>query len=647
MTVGHNNAPRITRILAAAILLALLLAVMGVPAAAVNNEGLLVETLCFRDVLRLYMLDKASFGENALAEDANGITNAAKRLAEMFSYTVGLNYEGKGENADFFGKDVTAQMGQAPYIEANLQAEYNVEIAPVRSYALALPKGTTTDLRVYLTGYVNPANGVLPVLHYVWQDNGSWYAVKDDNPFYRVSYNGLGARQLTGTGLTLCRNRSTGGGTDMLEGWTDLASAPDGNGVVHLDSGTLVVGQGTANIFGITDDFSRVQREGNYSAALLAVSDFKQGDTTFQTGPLVFSRTVYELDTMRRVPDGEQLEEGVSYRFKVVYDEALTVAAGAGWNDVGLYVRSEVTGQSKAISDFIWYGGAEYLSSDKYNPHTLEFTFTPSDEGRSVCTFIPVNLAGSESRLKSADFHTRTQTVTVAASAEPSPGVVLAAAPLGAPSAGVTSAPTVTEAPAAAPAEPAATAAPAAEPTPRPTEAPQAAPAAAQAPVTAPPPARPRATLAVLFGADPYSPISRGVMAETLWILSGLPAAENAGFSDQGTDTDLIQAVAWADRSGIIPGRGDRFGTNDPISREEIATILFRYAAQRGKDMRISSDMSAWADGAAVSAGNHDAVIWALERGVMTGFADGYLHPAQNVLCGEAIEMIKVIQQTM
>ena len=146
MTVGHNNAPRITRIMAAAILLALLLAVMGVPAAAVNNEGLLVETLSFRDVLRLYMLDKASFGENALAEDANGITNAAKRLAEMFSYTVGLNYEGKGENADFFGKDVTAQMGQAPYIEANLQAEYNVEIAPVRSYALALPKGTCASI---------------------------------------------------------------------------------------------------------------------------------------------------------------------------------------------------------------------------------------------------------------------------------------------------------------------------------------------------------------------------------------------------------------------------------------------------------------------------------------------------------------------
>ncbi|MBO6041312.1 MAG: hypothetical protein J6P58_08875, partial [Oscillospiraceae bacterium] len=74
MTVGRKNAPKKTRILATAVLLALLLAVMPEPAKAVNNEGLLVETMSFRDVLRLYMLDKASFGENALAEDAGGIT---------------------------------------------------------------------------------------------------------------------------------------------------------------------------------------------------------------------------------------------------------------------------------------------------------------------------------------------------------------------------------------------------------------------------------------------------------------------------------------------------------------------------------------------------------------------------------------------
>ena len=188
-----------SRILAAVIVTALLLALCPVAAGAVNNDGLLVESMTFRDVLRLYMLDKASFGEDALAADANGITNAAKRLAEMFSYTVGLNYTGEGVNANYFGKNITGQMGQAPYIEANLQADYNVEISPVRSYALALPKGQTTNLRVYLTGYANAANGVIPVLHYVWQADGNWYAVKDDNPFYRVSYNGLNARQLSAT----------------------------------------------------------------------------------------------------------------------------------------------------------------------------------------------------------------------------------------------------------------------------------------------------------------------------------------------------------------------------------------------------------------------------------------------------------------
>ena len=642
---------RRSRIWAAAIVLALLLSALPVSVGAANDDGLTVETMTFRDVLRLYMLDKASFGENALVEDANGITNAAKRLAEMFSYTVGLNYAGEGMNANFFGKDITAQMGQAPYIEANLQADYNVEISPYRSYALALPKGKTVNLRVYLTGYSSAANGVVPVLHYVWQDGPSWYAVKDDNPFYRVSYNGRSARQLAGTGLTLCRNQAAEGGTDVLQGWTDLAGETEG--VVHLDSGTLVVGQGTANIFGVTRDFARVQREGNYSAALLAVSDFVQGDTTWQTGPLVFSRTVYELDSMRRVPDGEALEEGVSYRFRVVYDEPLTVSAGASWNDVALRVRSEVTGQSKIVSDFVWYGSAEYLSSDKYNPHTLEFTFTPSDEGYSVCTFIPVNLSGSESRLKSADFHTRTHTASTLAAVEDGSQapVVLAAAPVSVPGAGVTTPPSVTPEPVQAPVQPAAEApapAPTAAPTQAPTAAPTQAPAVPAAPIAAAPTqARPKATLAILFGANANSELTRGVLAETLWILSGLPVGPAASFYDQTDDPDMVQAVAWADRTGIIPGRGASFGVGEPISRQEMAQILCRYVAQRGRDVGVSSDLSAWADGGAVNAEARNAVIWALERGVMPGFADGYLHPGQTVLCGEAIEMIKTIQQSL
>ena len=288
---GHGRV--FIKLLSAALIVLLLSASLGVSAGAVNDDGLVVEKLTFRDVLRLYTLDKGSFGADAMETDANGITNAAKRLAEMFTYTVGLNYDGQGANANFFGKDVTALMGTAPYADGNLLATYDVEIAPYRSYAVALPQGKTTPIRVYLTDYTNAANGVVPVLHYVWQDNGTWFAVKDDNPYYKVSYNGNSARQLAGTGLSITYTRSASGGTESLQEWQDLTSADDGDGVLQLDCCTLVVGRGTANVFGLTEDLSRLQKEGNYSPSLLAVSDFVRGDTTYQTGPLVYSRSLY------------------------------------------------------------------------------------------------------------------------------------------------------------------------------------------------------------------------------------------------------------------------------------------------------------------------------------------------------------------
>lgn len=96
----------------------------------------------------------------------------------MFTFTVGLNYAGEGLNCNYFGKDISAQMGAEPYTDANRLASYDVEILPYRSYAVALPQGQTTTISVYLAGYTNAAasGGVEAVLHYVWQDQGVWYA---------------------------------------------------------------------------------------------------------------------------------------------------------------------------------------------------------------------------------------------------------------------------------------------------------------------------------------------------------------------------------------------------------------------------------------------------------------------------------------
>ena len=86
---------------------------------------------------------------------------------------------------------------------------------------------------------------------------------------------------------------------------------------------------------------------------------------------------------------------------------------------------------------------------------------------------------------------------------------------------------------------------------------------------------------------------------------------------------------------------------NAPVTREQAAAVLCRYAAARGRDVSVSSDLGAWADGGVVSAENTPAVTWALERGLMSGYGDGTIRPAQPATCGEAIVMIRTMQQKL
>ena len=617
------------RFLTAAMVLALLFAFLAVPAGAENRSGLVVEKLTFRDVLRQYTVDRASFGTNALQTDDKGVTNAAKNLAEMFTFTVGLNYTGQGNNGNYFGKDITAKMGTEPYVDENLQATYSVEIYPYQSYATALPEGKTTAIRVYFIGYVNAASGVEPVLHYVWNDRGTWYAVKDDNPYYKVSYNGQSALQAGG--VTLVRSRTVNG-TAELESWTDLSQAPEGSGVVHLSGSTLVAGQGGSNVFGVTTDMNALALTGGLSANLSAVSDFVQGDTNRRTGPLVFSRECYEDGTMHRVPDGEALKAGVTYRFRVVYDEALCMAAGSSWGEAGITVRSEVTGQSKTITDFTWYGDSDYLTNDKYNPHTVEFTFTPSGEGDGVCTFSLKNLVGSETSMKAADFHTCTATGRVIVETAPAANTV----------------PATTAVPASEPAAPA----PAATAAPAPTAAPTAAPAAPAAETTPAPAATPAATteattLPLLIAGGEYAVVTRGMLAESLWMLYGRPAVNTVQpFADLPLDSARRQAVAWVTGTGIIqPLNAGVFGVDMPVTREQVAVVLQRFASLCGADIGAAGDLSQWSDGDAVSAWAQQSVIWALRTGTLVPRSDGRLAPGENALCGEVTGMIFRLEQ--
>ena len=80
---------------------------------------------------------------------------------------------------------------------------------------------------------------------------------------------------------------------------------------------------------------------------------------------------------------------------------------------------------------------------------------------------------------------------------------------------------------------------------------------------------------------SPDTPMTRAMLATVLHRAAGEPVPEGtAPFSDVSPDTWYAEAVAWAAARGLVTGYGNgRFGTDDPITREQLAAILWRSQA--------------------------------------------------------------------
>ena len=106
--------------------------------------------------------------------------------------------------------------------------------------------------------------------------------------------------------------------------------------------------------------------------------------------------------------------------------------------------------------------------------------------------------------------------------------------------------------------------------------------------------------------------------------LAGTPAVSG---TDSYTDTQsgawYSDAVLWASQNGVVSGYGNGlFGTNDPLTREQMATILYRYAQEKQYDVSGRNDLSAFADAARVSAYAKEAMQWAVDAGLISGIGD-------------------------
>lgn len=139
---------------------------------------------------------------------------------------------------------------------------------------------------------------------------------------------------------------------------------------------------------------------------------------------------------------------------------------------------------------------------------------------------------------------------------------------------------------------------------------------------------------------SPNATITRGMIVTILYRMEGEPATIGEKFSDVVADQYYADAVAWANANGIVEGySNDIFGPDDPVTREQLATILYRYMQYKGYTADASGNLALFADGASVSDYAVKSMKWAVGIGLIKGTDGNRLAPRGTATRAEAATM--------
>lgn len=136
-----------------------------------------------------------------------------------------------------------------------------------------------------------------------------------------------------------------------------------------------------------------------------------------------------------------------------------------------------------------------------------------------------------------------------------------------------------------------------------------------------------------LFGTG--DPLTRAQLAQVLYNRAGAPEAEPAdGFADVDAADWFAPAVAWASSEGLLTGYGDDvFGPDDALTREQLAVVFWRMAGEPAAE----ADLSEFPDGDETSAWAVEAMEWAVSTGLLEGYTDtGRLDPTGDLTRAQA-----------
>ena len=126
------------------------------------------------------------------------------------------------------------------------------------------------------------------------------------------------------------------------------------------------------------------------------------------------------------------------------------------------------------------------------------------------------------------------------------------------------------------------------------------------------------------MAADRFAPdgeFTRAMLVTVLYRAAGSPdVPDGSPFADVVPGKYYSKAVAWAAAEGIVNGMAPgRFAPDAPITREQLVTILYRWAGDDG----VRADLSAFPDAGTVSSYAKDAMAWAVGHGIVNGVGSG------------------------
>ena len=130
--------------------------------------------------------------------------------------------------------------------------------------------------------------------------------------------------------------------------------------------------------------------------------------------------------------------------------------------------------------------------------------------------------------------------------------------------------------------------------------------------------------------------VTRAQLATIFHRAAGTPAASGTSrFSDAEAGAYYINALSWAETAGLIAGYPDgRFGVGDPVTRQQVATILWRWAGSPAASAGNYSDENA------ISAYAQTAVDWSRSNGIIAARSDGRFAPTDNATRGEIVSAL-------